>query len=69
MLLKSGLTTDQVNHIYGYVHDSVKTEMEPQAIQAAILKFYDKPFDVTKHRDQCCAAPRFSRPLCGGVQA
>ena len=57
MLLKSGLTSDQVNHIYGYVHDPDKTELEPQVIQAAILKFYDKPFDVTKNRDHRSAAP------------
>ena len=69
MLLKSGLNQDQINHIYGYVHDAeAEGELDPKKIQDAILKFYDKPFDVNKHRDQRTSAPRFSRPLVG-VQA
>ena len=41
MLLKSGLTQDQINHIYAYVHDPDATDLEPKKIQDAILKFYD----------------------------
>ena len=48
-LLKSGLSQDQISHIYSYVHDPDATELEPKKIQDAIMKFYDKPFE---HRDQ-----------------
>ena len=30
MLLKSGLTQDQINHIYGYVHDSEDEDLDPK---------------------------------------
>ena len=65
MLLKSGLTQDQINHIYAYVHDPDATDLAPGKIQDAILKFYDTPFDVNKHRDSRSTAPRFARPLVG----
>ncbi len=58
MLLKSGLIPGQINHIYGYVHDTEATELEPKKTQDAIL-----PVDVQKNREPRTTAPRFSRPL------
>ena len=50
MFIKSGLTDDQINHIYGFVYDSEAegpgAALDPRKIQEAVLRFYDKPWDV-----------------------
>ena len=44
MFIKSGLTDDQINHIYGFVYDSEAegpgTALDPRKIQEAVLRFY-----------------------------
>ena len=55
MFTKSGLTDDQINHIYSFVYDpdveGPSTALDPRRIQEAALRFYDKPWDVDRHRD------------------
>ena len=55
MFIKSGLTDDQINHIYGFVYESEAegpgAALDPRKIQEAVLRFYDKPWDVDRHRD------------------
>ena len=66
MLIKSGLTDDQINHIYAYLCEKGdSTGLTPQGVQDAVMKFYDKPWDVTKHRDAASSAPKYSRPFVG----
>ena len=53
MFIKSGLTDDQINHIYGFVYDpdveGPSTALDPRKIQEVALGFYDKPWDVDRH--------------------
>ena len=69
MFIKSGLTDDQINHIYGFVYDSEAegpgAALDPRKIQEAVLRFYDKPWDVDRHRDARASMGRYSRPLMG----
>ena len=69
MFIKSGLTDDQINHIYGFVYDSEAegpgSALDPRKIQEAVLRFYDKPWDVDRHRDSRASMGRYSRPLMG----
>ena len=55
MFIKSGLTDDQINHIHGFVYDSEAqgpgSAPDPRKNQEAVLWFYDKPWDVDRHRD------------------
>ena len=69
MFIKSGLTDDQINHMYGFVYDS-ETEgpgaaLDSRKIQEAVLGFNDKPWDVDRHRDSRASMGRYSRPLMG----
>ena len=67
MFIKSGLTDDQINHIYGFVYDSEAegpgAALDPRKIQEAVLRFYDKPWDVDRHRDSRASMGLYSRPL------
>ena len=69
MFIKSGLTDDQINHIYGFVYDPEAegplATLDPRKIQEAVLRFYDKPWDVDRHRDSRASMGRYSRPLMG----
>ena len=69
MFIKSGLTDDQINHIYSFVYDldveGPSTALDPRKIQEAALRFYDKPWDVDRHRDSRASMGRYSRPLMG----
>ena len=69
MFIKSGLTDDQINHIYGFVYDSDAegpgAALDPRKIQEAVLRFYDKPWEVDRHRDSRASMGRYSRPLMG----
>ena len=69
MFIKSGLTDDQINHIYSFVYDpdavGPQTALDPRKIQEAALRFYDKPWDVDRHRDSRASLGRYSRPLMG----
>ena len=69
MFIKSGLTDDQINHIYGFVYESEAegpgAALDPRKIQEAVLRFYDKPWDVDRHRDSRASMGRYSRPLMG----
>ena len=69
MFIKSGLTDDQINHIYGFVYDSQAegpgAALDSRKIQEAVLRFYDKPWDVDRHRDSRASVGRYSRPLMG----
>ena len=69
MFIKSGLTDDQINHIYGFVYDSEAqgpgSALDPRKIQEAVLRFYHKPWDVDRHRDSRASMGRYSRPLMG----
>ena len=48
MFIKSGLTGDQINHIYGFVYDSEAegpgVAADPRKIQETELRFYGKPW-------------------------
>ena len=67
MFIKSGLTDDQINHIYGFVYESeaegLGAALDPRKIQEAVLRFYDKPWDVDRHRDSRASMGRCSKPL------
>ena len=69
MFIKSGLTDDQINHIYGFVYDSEAERpgaaLDPRKIQEAVLRFYDKPWNVDRHRDSRASMGRYSRSLMG----
>ena len=69
MFIKSGLTDDQINHIYSFVYDpdveGPSTALDPRKIQEAALRSYDKPWDVDRHRDSRASMGRYSRPLMG----
>ena len=64
MFIKSGLTDDQINHIYGFVYESeaegLGTALDPRKIQEAVLRFDDKPGDVDRHRDSRASMGRYS---------
>ena len=67
--ISSGLTDDQVNHIYGFVNDpeavGPKASLDPRKIQEAALRFYDKPWAVDRHSDSRASLGRCSRALMG----
>ena len=46
---------DRINHIYGIVYESEAegpgAALDPRKIQEAVLRIYDKPWDVDRHRD------------------
>ena len=69
VFIKSGLTDDQINHIYGFVYDpdveGPSTALDPRKIQEGALRFYGKPWDVDRHRDSRASMGRYSRPLMG----
>ena len=69
MFMKSGLTDDQINHIYGFVYESEAegpgAALDPRKFQEAVLRFYDKPWDVDRHRDSRASMGRYSRSLMG----
>ena len=69
MFIKSGLTDNQINHIYGFVYDpdveGPSTALDPRKIQEAALRFYDKTWDVDRHRYSIASMGRYSRPLMG----
>ena len=58
---------DQINHIYGFVYESEAegpgTALDPRKIQAAVLIFYDKPWDVDRDRDSRASMGRYSKLL------
>ena len=66
MFIKSGLTDDQMNHIYGFVSDPdaerPSATLDHRKIQEAALRFYDKSWDVDRHRDSRESMGRYSRP-------
>ena len=66
MFIKSGLTDDQINHIYDVVYDSEAegpgAALDPRKIQEAVLRYHDKPWDVDRLR---ASMGRYSRPLKG----
>ena len=67
MFIKSGLTDDQINHIYRFVYDpdavGPSTSLDRRKIQEAALRFYDKPWDVDRHRDtQSVSGPGAQTP-------
>ena len=67
--IRSGLTDDQINHIYGFVYIPAAigqaTSLDTRKIQEAALRFYDKPLDVDRHRDSRASQGQYSRPLMG----
>ena len=67
MFIRSGLTDDQINHIYGFVYrpnaKGPSTNLDPRKIEEAALKFYDKPWDVDRYRDCKTSLRRYSRPV------
>ena len=67
MVIKSGLTDEQIHHIYGFVYESEAegpgAALDPRKIQEALLRFYDKPWDVDRHRDSRSSMGQYSRPL------
>ena len=71
MFIKSGLTDDQINHIYGFVYDAEaegpRAALNPRKIQEAVLRFYDKPWDVDRHRLPSIHGPvlKTSDGICG----
>ena len=69
MFIKSGVTDDQINHIYGFLYDPEAegpgAALDPRKIQEAVLRFYDKAWDVDRHRDSRASMGRYSRPLMG----
>ena len=65
MLLGSSLTEDQINHVYSFIYDPDATGLNPTKVQDAVLKFYDKPWDVSRHRDSRAAMGKYSRPFLG----
>ena len=69
MFIKSGVTDDQINHIYGFVYDSEAegpgAALDPRKIEEAVLRFYDKPWDGDRHRDSRASMGRYSRLLMG----
>ena len=69
MFIKSGLIDDQINYINGFVYESEAegpgAALDPRKIQEAVLRFYDKPWDVDRHRDSRASMGRYSRPLMG----
>ena len=69
VFIKTGLTDDQINHIYGFVYDSEAqgpgAALGPRKIQEAVLRFYDKPWDGDRHRDSRASMGWYSRPLMG----
>ena len=69
MFIRIGLTDDQINHIYSFVYDSETqgppATLDPRKIQGAALRFYDKPWDVDRHRDSRASLGRYSRVLTG----
>ena len=60
---------DQINHIYGFVYESEAegpgTALDPRKIQAAVLIFYDKPWDVDRDRGSRASMGRYSKLLMG----
>ena len=69
MFIKSGLTGDQINHIYDFVYDpdavGQSTSLDPRKILEAVPRFYDKPWSVDRHRDSRASMGLYSRPLMG----
>ena len=69
LFIKSDLTDDQINRIYGFVYDpdavGPSASLDPRKIQEAAPRFYDKPWDVDRHRDSSASMGRYSRPLIG----
>ena len=69
MFLRSGLTDDQINHTYGFVYDREAVgpgaSQDHRKIQEVALRFYEKPWDVDRHRDSGASLGRYSRPLMG----
>ena len=69
MFIKSGLT-EQINHIFGFAYESEAegpgAALDPRKIQEAVLRFYDKPWYLDRHRDSRASLGQFSRPLMGG---
>ena len=67
MFIKSGLTDDQMNHIHGFVYESEAERpgavLDPRKNQEVVLRFYDKLWDVDRHRDSRTSMGRYSRPL------
>ena len=69
MFIRSGLTDDQINYIYGFVYDpealGPSASLDPQKIKEATLRFHDEPWDVDQHRNSRASLGRYSRPLTG----
>ena len=69
MCTRSGLTHDQINHIYGFVYDpeavGLGASLDPRQIQEATLRFYDKPWDADRHSDSRASLCRYSRTFGG----
>ena len=66
MFNKSGLSDVQINHIYGFVYDpevGPGAPLDPRKIQEPVLRFYDEPWDMDRHRDSRASMDRYSRPL------
>ena len=69
IFVRSGLADDQINHTYGFVYDPTavgpSASLHPRKMQEAAVRFYDKPWDVDRHRDSRASPGRYSRPLMG----
>lgn len=68
MLTKSGMTDEHINRVYAFVNDLAEASLDPQKVQSAVLRFYDKPWDVHGHRDARVALERYIRLVLGGGQ-
>ena len=65
MPLRSDHTDDQINHTYGFVHDPKAATLDTRKTQEHALRFYDKPWDVDRHRDSSACMGRYSRTNVG----
>lgn len=62
VLTKSGMTDEQVNQVHAFVHDPELASLDPRRVQSVVLRFYDKPWDVNRHRDARMALGGYVRP-------
>ena len=64
MLTRSGLTDYQINHGFVYDPEAVGpgASLDPRKIQEAALRFYDKPWEVDRHRDSRASLGRYFCP-------
>ena len=48
--IRSGRSDHQINHVYDFVSDPEALSLDPQGVQDAVLRFYDMPWKVDRHR-------------------